>query len=141
MGKVIQYVIVVILGLTIINAISAINDVVTSNGSIMLGQDTDWNYFYMTLLSILLGVLIEWKRLLKIITGNLKLNWLIVPSVILLIISLIPMSLIVEQLGFVSYHNFLQGILFAPLQDINTILILGILSGILLIRSLIKDIE
>ncbi|ENH97741.1 hypothetical protein J416_04236 [Gracilibacillus halophilus YIM-C55.5] len=45
----------------------------------------------MSLWAFLFGILTEWKALKNIILkGNIKINWILVPSILLAIISFIP---------------------------------------------------
>lgn len=44
----------------------------------------------MSLWGFLFGILIEWKTLKSIIKGNIKINWLLIPAIILIIACFIP---------------------------------------------------
>ncbi|KGX87141.1 hypothetical protein [Pontibacillus marinus] len=98
-----------------------------------------WIYFSISLLSILFGILIEWKRVLKILKGDLKINWLMIPTVILLMISLTPYTYTFKFVGIASFRHIPFGILFAPMQQTHVLLMIGILTGIMLVRSLKND--
>lgn len=139
--KFIQYLVVFIIGLIILNIIAEIlrSMAMDVEGIIRIDAERLWNYFYISLLSILFGTLIEWKRVLKILKGDLKINWLMIPTVILLIISLIPYTYTFQLVGIASFRHIPFGILFAPMQHTHTLFMLGILSGIMLVRSLKKD--
>lgn len=134
------YSIVIILGLIILNVITEIHKHVINPVVIQrIDSDVLLGYFCISLLSVLFGVLIESRRFLTIFTGSLKVNWLIIPSLILLVISLLPHTYTFYYIGISSYRHFPHGILFAPLQNTHTLIMLGILTGVLLVRSLVKD--
>ncbi|MFZ3580242.1 hypothetical protein [Virgibacillus sp. DJP39] len=84
----------------------------------------------MSLWSFLFGILIEWKGLKNIILkGNFKVNWLVVPSVLLAIISFIPRMYWVKWFS-IDIPFFIEMFLLAETQ-----ILLTALSGILLVRS------
>jgi len=139
--KKIQYVVVFTIGLIILNVIAEIlrSMAVDVEGIVRTDAERLWNYFYISLLSILFGILIEWKRVLKILKGDLSINWLMIPTVILLIISLTPYTYTFKLVGIASYRHIPFGILFAPMQHTPILFMLGILTGTMLVRSLKND--
>ena len=81
----------------------------------------------------LFGVLLEWKALNNIVQGNLKVNWLIVPGILLTLISFIPR--IYWSFWFGSGKPFyLEMLEIAEIQSLLTVL-----AGILLVRSFNKE--
>lgn len=83
----------------------------------------------MSLWGFLFGVLIEWQALIKIIKGNLKITWLLIPASALTCISFIPRVYWVEWFGLGSFY--VEMLTSAEIQ-----LLLNVLSGILIMRSL-----
>jgi len=139
MRKLIGYTIVIIFGLILLNTIAEIHRSIYGGITTpIVDAEMLWKYFYISLLSISFGVLIEWQRVVSIFKDKVKVNWLIIPTIILAILSLMPFNTTLYWVGIASYHNFPLGILFAPLQDTHTLIMLGILTGILLTRSIVR---
>lgn len=134
MQKYLSYFIVFILGLFIINFIT--------NGFYETAENTQLNKFsYLPFIKIsfwgfIFGLLIEWQRIMDVIRGNFKVNLLIIPSLFLLIISLIPGVLWGDM--FSPNVRGVLGFIINPLQTHYVHITLSILSGILLVRSLKK---
>lgn len=84
----------------------------------------------MTLWGVLFGVLLESKRVIALILGNLKLNWLLAPAMILLVLVFIPRTYVLHWFGAVE--PFYIWIFLVP----DTHMVLSILTGVLLVRSL-----
>jgi hypothetical protein len=85
--------------------------------------------FKMSLWGFLFGILIEWKPLKRIMKGNIKVNWLLVPAILLIIVSFIPRLywLLWFGMGNPFYIEMLS------MAEIQTLL--NVFSGILLVRS------
>ncbi|MCP8616052.1 hypothetical protein [Salirhabdus salicampi] len=84
----------------------------------------------MSLWAFLFGMLVEWNGLNNIILNrNLKVNWLLVPAILLAIISFIPRIYWVAWFG-ANIPFFIEMFLLAETQ-----ILLTALSGILLVRS------
>lgn len=84
----------------------------------------------MSLWAFLFGILIEWKALKNILfKGIFKVNWLVIPSVLLSIISFIPRTYWVKCFS-IDIPFFIKIFLLAETQ-----ILLTALSGILLVRS------
>jgi hypothetical protein len=131
---VIQHTIVLLLGLVILNLMTEILRMIS-----IVDRIDPLKNLYISVLSILFGFLIEWRNLLKVLGGNIRITWLFFPSVILLIVSLLPITYTLYKFGMgMSYRVIPHGILLAPLQNPTTIIILNVLAGILLVRSLLK---
>ncbi|QHE52719.1 hypothetical protein [Pontibacillus sp. HMF3514] len=135
--KIIQYAVVFIIGLMILNVIAEIfrSMAMGVEGIVRIDEERLWNYFYISLLSILFGILIEWKRVLKILKGDINFNWLIIPTVIFLIISLTPHTYTFRLVGIASYRHTPLGVFFAPMQYTHILIMIGILTGVMLVRS------
>lgn len=89
--------------------------------------------FKMSLWGFLFGVLMEWKDLRNILIGNIRVNWLIAPAVLLIIIGFIPIIRWVEWFGVgTPFYTEMLG-----LPEINVVI--TILSGTLLVRALNRD--
>lgn len=99
----------------ILNVITEIHSNINTSTIASVDAEMLWGYFYISLLSITFGILIEWERVLTILRGNLKVNWLIIPSMILLVVSLTPLSYTFTLVGISSYRHFPYGALFSPL--------------------------
>lgn len=137
MRKALQYSVVIILGLIILNSVVEIYKNINTSPLARVDAEMLRGYFYISLLSILFGILIEWKNVLNIFAGYFKVNLLIFPSFILLIVSLLPITYKMLKLGMMgtSYRVFPHGIFLAPLLNSTTIIILNVLVGVLLVRS------
>lgn len=81
----------------------------------------------------LFGILIEWRGLRQILRRNIKVNWLIAPAILLMIISIIPRIYWAVWFG-AGTAWFINIFRIAEFQ-----LLLNAFSGILLIRSLVKS--
>jgi hypothetical protein len=86
----------------------------------------------MSLWGLFFGILIEWKTLLNIYKGNVKVNWLIAPAILLSIVCFIPR--LYWGLWFGSVTPFYIEMFKIP--EIQ--MLLTAFSGILLVRSLAK---
>ncbi|MFA9559587.1 hypothetical protein ACERII_19945 [Evansella sp. AB-rgal1] len=95
-----------------------------------------FHYLILPILMILFGMLIESKRIIFLLNGGLKLNWLVVPSLLMLLFTIIfPYPLSYLHFGFNIQSNFLSGLLQQPYVNH----ILYILTGILLVRSITNE--
>jgi hypothetical protein len=139
MKKVLQYTIVIILGLIVLNGIGEINKTLHNilfNPIPPIDAVIFRYYFYISILSIFFGILIEWKAVLNIFAGHFKINLLIIPSVILLVVCLLPFPYKMLKFGMgMSYREIPHGIFLAPLYIPTTIIILNVLVGVLIVRS------
>jgi hypothetical protein len=79
-------------------------------------------------LAVLFGVLIEWKRLKTIFTGNLSVNWLLLPSLVLIIAGSIPvfcylyfLQLPLSKMPNLSSCNVYLKIVVTPQLEQNTL--------------------
>ncbi|MUK89308.1 hypothetical protein GMD78_13095 [Ornithinibacillus sp. L9] len=88
-----------------------------------------YQYYLLTLYGLLIGVLLEFKSIKGIIRGHVKISWTLFPSIILLVIVLIPDYLWVTWYGKDGpwYIN--------PLLYPGTQMSLDIIVGVLLARS------
>jgi len=84
----------------------------------------------MSLWFFLFGVFMEWEGLGRLFKGYVKVNWLIVPAVVLTVLSFIPSYYWIPWFG-VGYP-------FDMLWVPNTHTLLTAASGILFVRSLRK---
>ncbi|KGX87142.1 hypothetical protein N783_10420 [Pontibacillus marinus BH030004 = DSM 16465] len=84
----------------------------------------------MTLWGCLFGVLLESKRVIALILGNIRLNWLLAPVIILLVLVFIPRTYVLHWFGV--NEPFYIWMFLVP----DTHMALSILSGVLLVRSL-----
>jgi hypothetical protein len=134
----VEYLTFFILGMLILNvmvyyymeSIRAIND--------MNHDKYQISFLAYSLLAVALGILIEWQKLKIIFIKKPSVNWLLLPSLFLLIASLIPMTFYVNFFGLGDPWGFhaLRWII-SPLRDtVITHISINILSGILLVRSL-----
>ncbi|WP_350343315.1 hypothetical protein PRVXT_002609 [Proteinivorax tanatarense] len=92
------------------------------------------NIIFLKTLVILFGVLIEWRRVLKLFKEGFSVDIsLLVLSCILIIISIIPQNLWFEWVSIATYGpaKILQGALSNYL--------INVAAGIVLMRSLVKD--
>ncbi|MBH0231139.1 hypothetical protein [Halobacillus yeomjeoni] len=91
-------------------------------------------YYIFTSLGVLFGILLEYKKVIQLFKGNWKLDWTLLFSVSLLILAFI-----------ISPWNILQWFSADPPLFIEvfsmpqTELILPILAGVMLVRSLTRE--
>ncbi|WP_134341636.1 hypothetical protein [Filobacillus milosensis] len=89
--------------------------------------------FKMSLWGYLFGVLIEWKGFKNILIGNIRVNWLKAPAILLIIIGFIPIIKWVVWFGVgTPFYIEMLG-----LPEINVDI--NILSGTLSVRALSRD--
>jgi hypothetical protein len=86
----------------------------------------------VSLVGFAIGVLFEFNSLWKIINGFIKINWLIVPGIILLIIAFLP-SYYTMQFPIIETRD----IQFLSYTEIHVAI--DILAGILFVRSFAKN--
>jgi hypothetical protein len=91
--------------------------------------------FKMSLWGFFFGFLIEWKPLKKIIKGNIKVNWLLVPAILLITVSFIPRLYWVLWFGM-GTPFYIEMLTMAEIQ-----MLLNVFSGILLVRSFSENIN
>ncbi|TFB13488.1 hypothetical protein E3U55_16070 [Filobacillus milosensis] len=84
----------------------------------------------MSLWGFLFGVFIEWRSLKDVLIGNIRINWLIAPAAILIVIGFIPIIKWVQWFG-VGTPFYIEML---SLPEINVVI--NIASGILLVRGL-----
>ncbi|MGM8215801.1 hypothetical protein ACLIA0_09545 [Bacillaceae bacterium W0354] len=89
----------------------------------------------MSLWAFFFGMLIEWRALLNIIQGNIRVNWLLIPAILLVIVSFIPRVYWVKWFGL-GTPFYLDIFKIAEVQ-----ILLTALSGILFVRSFNKYID
>jgi len=95
---------------------------------------TEFDNDIVTLLCILFGFLIEWRKLLSIIKNGVKLNWLIVPSISLLIFAFFSLDILYPIIGTTLFPP-----IFSLLQIEITRTVIFVFTGILLVRALSRD--
>lgn len=94
-------------------------------------------YFYQLIIySLLFGVLLEWDKMKYLVKGNFKINILIVPFILIMIISIVPPFQWAVWFGL-GKEGWL--ILIYPLRFIPIHTSLAILSGVLLVRSFVDS--
>ncbi|MTI85912.1 MAG: hypothetical protein FH756_18955 [Firmicutes bacterium] len=88
--------------------------------------------------SFLFGLLIEWQNIKRIFLGHFKTNWFFIPSILLLIAVIIPSTTwgFWGGAGGEGYGIKPLSWILEPLQITETRIALGVLAGILLVRSL-----
>jgi hypothetical protein len=84
-----------------------------------------WGFFF--------GILIEWKPLKRILKGNIQVNWLLVPAILLIIVSFIPRKYWLYWFGM-GNPFYIEMLMMAEIQTL-----LNVFSGILLVRSLSEN--
>lgn len=87
-------------------------------------------YVMLTLYGILIGIFIEWRGLKLILSGDIKINWLIIPSLLVLIIGFIP------DYNWFYWFGVGEPWFIEPLRFRESQMAIDIIAGILLIRSL-----
>lgn len=132
-NRYINIMIISVLFIALINVISYYSGVLQAS-RLVHDSSQQLQLVLISLLTILLGVLLEYRRVFRIIQKKvLKVNWLIIPSVILLLYALFPYSLLYS---FWFETDTYLGWLINPLTDINASrFIIHFMTGILLARS------
>ena len=88
----------------------------------------------ISFMAMIFGIVMEWRSLIQLFKRQLSVNWFIfVIAIILIIVSLIP------TIYWTLWFGFDKGLLIGPLRMNATHILLNVLSGILLIRSLTKQ--
>jgi len=95
-------------------------------------------YFRLGILEVLFGSLIEWKRISRIFNGDIEVNWLLAPGLLLLIAGLIPDVVYTPLARFSSSPLTLLRWLINPLGHTATRTSLHVLTGIILVRSITR---
>ncbi|MGP4072913.1 hypothetical protein ACTWQB_10205 [Piscibacillus sp. B03] len=96
-------------------------------------DDTFTLLITMSLWAFLFGVLIEWEGLRSLFKGKFNLNWLLlIPTVILSILVFIPNVYWVKWYGVSQF--IYPNIFFLP----ETHMVLSVLAGIMLVRSIVE---
>jgi len=128
-----EYMGVILLGLVILNLMIHFHQIGAKTRS-------EFEYFpaiMNSFLAIFFGILIEWKRFKAIFTGNLSVNWLLLPSLVLLIAGLIPVMCYLYVFGLTSPYGIkVLGWIVDPFRYTNSRIPINVLSGILIVRSL-----
>ncbi|MBO8129750.1 MAG: hypothetical protein H0Z39_11255 [Peptococcaceae bacterium] len=133
-----SYVIVFCLGLLLLNLMTADYRELLRQTQ-RLENDFYIAFIRLSVIAVLFGVLIEWMRLLGAIKGKFGLNWLLVPALVLLALGLIhPYPY--HQTFFGLPHGIDPlGWLVDPLKYGVTSILISVLAGILLVRSITKE--
>ncbi|QHE52720.1 hypothetical protein GS400_12065 [Pontibacillus sp. HMF3514] len=84
----------------------------------------------MTLWGFLFGLLLESEKVIALTLGNFNLNWLLAPAMILLVFIFIPRTYVLHWFGVED--PFYIWMFLVP----DTHMVLSILAGVLLVRSL-----
>lgn len=94
---------------------------------------TPYPYLMMSLFGFLFGMFIEWGKLFQILRGNIQVRWTLVPSLLLLMLCMVP-----SYNWLIWYHygtNFSHNLLFNNV--INMMLVM--FAGILFVRSISRN--
>lgn len=133
----VEYTIVILLGILILNLMIYYYNIALGNNLRM-----EIKYFpsiMYSFLAVLFGVLIEWKRLKTIFTGNLSVNWLLLPSLVLIIAGSIPVFCYLYFFGFGSPYGIkVLGWIMNPLECPGSRIAVNVLSGVMIVRSLTR---
>lgn len=144
--ELIRYIVVIVIGLILINLHSAnLIDIRVAANRLMDERIIEL-HLLGTAYCFLLGVLLQWRNVLKLAKREvrLKINPLLIPGIILLLISLMHPIFFLYQLGLGLTLPFSKGgigtnMLLAPLiQGSTTQNILSIISGFIVIEGLYK---
>ncbi|KGX83205.1 hypothetical protein [Pontibacillus marinus] len=87
-------------------------------------------YIKLTVYGMLIGILVEWYSLNAIFKGHFKVNWLIVPTLLLMILAFIP------DYYWFAWFGVGKPWFVAPFRFRESQMALDIITGILLVRSL-----
>lgn len=143
--ELIKYIVVILVGLLLLNLYSATLMDIREAAQRLAGDRAIRLHILASFLCFLLGVLVEWRSVLKLVAREMKLtlNLLLVPGIILLVISLMHPSVILFELGRLHFPFPKDGVginmLIGPfLHASNTQNILSVISGIIVIKGLYK---
>ncbi|UCZ54306.1 hypothetical protein LGQ02_05960 [Bacillus shivajii] len=129
--QVIIYTILSIIGIFILNLM------VNMQGNT---RDITETNVLLSVLCVMFGILIEWRKILTIFKSGVNVNWLIVPSVILLMIAILPYGF---SIVVIVIHNIfgtsLNPPIVTPLLTESVRNITFVFAGIILVRSLTKE--
>ncbi|MCW3491529.1 hypothetical protein [Dethiobacter alkaliphilus] len=145
----IKYIVVTLVGLLLLNLYSATLMGLRGDGlgfqSLSLDRAVRL-HFFASAYCVLLGVLVEWRSVVKLVTREIKLkpNLLLVPGIIFLLVSLMHPGFIIIVLRQRLHLPFPNGgvginMLIGPLLTSSTQNILSVISGILVIKGLHKS--
>ncbi|WP_343800080.1 hypothetical protein [Bacillus carboniphilus] len=96
-------------------------------------EDVQTPRIKLTIYCFLIGVLVECRKLSSIFKGGFGINWFIIPTGVLLILLFIPVITWINWFG--AYPPFIFNLFYV----IETKFLLSVLSGIFLVRSIIKQ--
>ncbi len=143
--ELIKYIVVTLIGLFLLNLYSAnLMDIGEAARGLMTERIIKL-HILASVYCFLLGVLVEWRSVIKLVTREIKLkhSMLLVPGIILLLISLMHPAFIMTELRLFLLPFPKDGVginmLIGPfLHASNTQNILSVISGILVIKGLYK---
>ncbi|MYL35647.1 hypothetical protein GLW05_18890 [Pontibacillus yanchengensis] len=95
-------------------------------------NDTPTPYIKLTIYGLFIGILVEWYSLKSIFQGHIKVNWLLAPALVFLVLAFIPDDNWFKWFG-VGRDGFEAVI--APFRFRESQMAFDIVTGILLIRS------
>lgn len=129
--KLFSYAFVVFISFILLNFMfDLLNDIYQSKRV----NDKVYEIILVNIIAFILGILIEWKTVLQILKGKFKISLLVIPSILLLAISLIPHIYWVSLLGI---GNTPLGIVILKSNEIH--IILSVISGVLLTKSIYSN--
>jgi len=134
--QIVIYMFIVICGLLIINLM--VHSYWALRGVEYSKLPFDWRFSQMAFWGFLFGLLIEWQSIKRTLTGHFKINWLFIPTILLLIAVTIPSTTwgFWGGAGGEPYGIKPLSWILEPVQITETRVALSVLSGILLVRSL-----
>ena len=141
----IKYFAVTLIGFILLNLFSAVLiDMREAGQQLMAGRIVQLHVL-ATFYCFLLGVLVEWRPIVKLVAGRLKLNInrALIPGILLLLISLIhPVLLLQWGVNPNPAGGFGINMITDPfIQSANGQNLLSVISGIIIIRGLYKKSE
>ncbi len=141
------YITIILVGILLLNLI--INDILALQKLGRYMEDTGAVALLLLRINIwgiMFGVLIEWWEAKRIITGHMKPNRLIIPTIVLLLVQmLLALSPIINNLKWLMmvhphpvFRNSIYAWLLNPFGEPRTHVAINILTGVMLVRSLAK---
>ena len=133
--RILLYGALAVVGLVLLNLMFDSIQVIRGDSGV-IRVDNVYSLSIPVLYSVLFGILIEWEKAWSVLKGQVRAGWYLCPVVMLLLIILIP-----HNLWVIYFGGLVSGPLawfVNPLYATETNMVLGVLSGILLIRVLVK---
>lgn len=143
--RLIPYGIVGTLGILLMNLIASTYLSLPGHFSAIEASEAVKQHLLGTLYCFLLGVLLEWRTVVKLIKKEVRLGFSprLVPGLVILLVGCISPMMIIMKIGIFfpfPIHTSFRSVLFGPLAQSSTVQnILAVIAGSIIIKSLAKN--